>query len=118
MTTRIAQVLLFTLIMAGMIVSAHAEDERVAGDGFLSSTIDSVLDKMNKFTSGEEGIFIKDFDKPDESRQDYSKDALGRKIQEPTIRTSTKASSAKGASVSPAAPEKKEPAPVASGELE
>ena len=97
MTARITQALLFTIIMAGMAFSAYAADDKFSDDNFLTSSINAIFDKVNKVTSGEEGIFIKDYNKSEENVPDYSKDALGRKIKEPTIRSSVKGAPAKDA---------------------
>jgi hypothetical protein len=97
MAVRIMQVVFFAFIMAFAVFLAYSADERAADDGFISSTINAVFDKVNKYTSGEKSFFIKDYNKPDNVEKDYSTDALGRKVQEPVIRTSTKPLVAKDA---------------------
>ena len=87
MTERLKQVLILTLVMAGMAASLYAAEDNLAEDNFLTNMINSVVDKVNKVTSGEEGILIKDYNKSDTRSPDYTRDALGRKIQEPTIRS-------------------------------
>ena len=87
MTERLKQVLILTLVMVGMAASLYAAEDNLAEDNFLTNTINSVIDKVNKVTSGEEGILIKDYNKSDSRSPDYTRDALGRKIQEPTIRS-------------------------------
>lgn len=87
MVRRSARIAVFALIIAGAAAPLHAADDVLSEDNFFTNTINSVFDKVNKVTSGEESIIIKDYDKPDEKAPDYTRDALGRKIQEPTIRS-------------------------------
>lgn len=87
MVGRVKRVAVLALIIAGTAVFAYAADDKLAEDNFLTNTINSVFDKVSKVTSGEEGIIIKDYNKSEEKREDYTRDALGRKIQEPAIRT-------------------------------
>jgi hypothetical protein len=87
MVERLMRVSILAIAIAGVAVLAYAADDKLAEDNFLTNTINSVFDKVGKVTSGEEGIFIKDYNKPDRKAQDYTTDALGRKIAEPTIRS-------------------------------
>lgn len=87
MAERLVRVMVVALVVSGAAVLSHAAEDNIAEDNFLTNAVSSVFDKVNKVTSGEESIFIKDYNKPDTKPQDYTTDALGRKIQEPTIRT-------------------------------
>ncbi len=87
MIKRLTQAAMLTLAIAGVAVLAYAAEDNLAEDNFLTNTINSVFDKVNKVASGEEGILVKDYNKSDEKPQNYTTDALGRKIQEPTIRS-------------------------------
>jgi maltodextrin utilization protein YvdJ len=95
------QALIFIMAVIVIGVAVYAAEDKFGDDNFLTSSINAVFDKVSKVTSGEQGILIKDYDK-EESRTDYSRDALGRKIQEPTIRTTTKGLPAKDAPATPA----------------
>jgi hypothetical protein len=63
------------------------QKDKPADDSFLVSAVNAVFDKVNQYSSGEKGILLTDYDKPEAPRRDYETDALGRKIPEPTIRT-------------------------------
>jgi len=67
--------------------TVYSAEEAPKDDGFVTSTVNAIFDKVNQYSSGEKGILIKDYDKSDEGKKDYNTDALGRKIAEPTIRT-------------------------------
>lgn len=87
MAVRLTRLVMFTLVIASAAVLAYAAEDNLAEDNFLTNTINSVFDKVNKVASGEESILVKDYNKPDKGSQDYTTDALGRKIQEPKIRS-------------------------------
>jgi hypothetical protein len=67
--------------------AVYAVDDKPKDDSFVVSTVNAIFDKVNQYSSGEKGILIEDYDKPDEGKKDYATDVLGRKIAEPTIRT-------------------------------
>jgi hypothetical protein len=108
MIGRLKQVLILALVMAGIAASSYAADDNAADDNFLTNTINSIFDKVGKVTSGEEGILIKDYNKSDAKAPDYATDALGRKIQEPTIRSTGALSASKDEKGTSAADKKTE----------
>jgi hypothetical protein len=108
MIKRFAQVAMLTLVMGGAAVLADAADDNLAEDNFLTNTINSVFEKVNKVASGEEPILVKDYNKSDKKAPDYTTDALGRKIQEPTIRTTGSLPPAKDEKATPSADKKTE----------
>lgn len=64
---------------------AHAEDERLGRDDFVSTAIADVFDKVGKYTSGEKTFFDRD-EKSDQSASSGSTDPLGRPIPDPAIK--------------------------------
>jgi hypothetical protein len=108
MVKRFTQVVMLALVIGSVTVLAYAADDNLAEDNFLTNTINSVFDKVNKVASGEESILVKDYNKPDRKPQDYTTDALGRKIQEPTIRSAGALPPSKNEKVMPSADKKAE----------
>ena len=75
--------LLMAVVIAATCGVSFADD--VSGDdNFFSSTLSSVVDKVNKYTSGEKGLLTPD-DNDFRRRSDYGQDGLGRKLSEPVI---------------------------------
>lgn len=88
MIERLAQIVVIVLVIAGAAVFLHAAEDNLAEDNFLTNTVSTIFEKVNKVASGEEPILVKDYNKADtRGHHDYTTDALGRKIQEPTIKT-------------------------------
>jgi hypothetical protein len=87
MVKRFTQAVMIPLVMGSMVTLAYAAEDNMAEDNFITNTVSTIFDKVNKVASGEEPILVKDYNKSDTRGHDYTKDALGRNIQEPTIRT-------------------------------
>lgn len=83
----IAVPLFLFIIAAGAVPAFGDQRDQPQDENFVTNAVTSVLDKVNQYSSGEKGILIEDYDKPEAKRPDYMTDALGRKIPEPTIRT-------------------------------
>ena len=108
MIKRFTQVVMLTFVIGSVSVLVYAADDNLAEDNFLTNTINSVFDKVNKVASGEEPILVKDYNKSDEKTQSYTTDALGRKMQEPTIRSTGALPPSKGEKAMPEADKKAE----------
>ncbi len=113
MKERIVVILICVFVLTGAAYLAYAVEDNIAEDNFLTNAITSVIDKVNKVTSGEEPILIKDYNKSDEPEQDYTTDALGRKVKAPTIRSTGGIPLSKDEKAAAAADEKKAVLPAA-----
>lgn len=87
MTWKALTLMLFFSVVIAEAHTAYAVEEKPKDDSFVVSTVNAIFDKVNQYSSGEKGILIEDYDKPEEKGGDYTTDALGRKLAEPTIRT-------------------------------
>ena len=82
----------FVLLVIGTCVLAYAEvdSEKLGRDDFISSSLSAVVDKVDKYTSGEKDIFLSNDEKSEKKDEgDYDTDALGRKIPKVPIRSTT-----------------------------
>ena len=77
--------LVIAIVIAGMSGLVYAADDRPSSqDGFVSSAISDVFDKIGKVTSGEEPII--------ESVDDYDMDSSGRRIPKRRVGTNKQSS--------------------------
>jgi hypothetical protein len=74
------------LAVAVSAVSAYPADDKPSGDDFITSSVTAVFDKVNQYTSGEKSIILDDW-RGTKKKDEYMTDALGRRIEEPIIRT-------------------------------
>ena len=77
------KILIIIMILAGTL--AHAQDEKLGRDDFVSTSVEAVFDKVGQYTSGEKSFLYKG-DEPEDKEAGYTTDALGRKIPEPVLK--------------------------------
>ena len=67
-----------------------ADDEKPKDEGFISSSVDAVFNKVGQYTSGEKTIFLTEEElNKDETKNESAAgdtDILGRKIKEPDLK--------------------------------
>jgi hypothetical protein len=67
-------------------VQAFADDNKAKGDDFISSTVSSVFDKLNQYSSGEKHIFYTEEELENEDFG-YGGYATGQKVPRKTVKT-------------------------------
>lgn len=75
----------FIAILLACALVYAAEDEKPKDEGFISSSIDAVFDKVGQYTSGEKSILYTENESKNEASGGDT-DILGRKIKEPDLK--------------------------------
>ena len=75
--------ILAILVVAIAAGAVYAEEKKLGKDDFVSSTISDVVDKVEKVTSGEEKIFMDEYDNNGHEQIKPNEDPLGRKVPDP-----------------------------------
>ena len=87
-------VIMICMLISVLSIAAYGADQGSGGEDFLSSTMGSVLDKVNQYTSGQKSLFDPESDKPGRA-EEYTTDALGNRVLDTSVRSGKISSSDK-----------------------